>query len=89
MSSEAVLAGGVREPAEFTKRVSVLERFRAEYAEEMQDLSTAFARANNLRDEEVGIDLDEAALVKSRSALREATDTASAKVTEAPCCARL
>ena len=80
---EAVLAGGVREPAEFTKRVSVLERFRAEHAEEMQDLSTAFARANNLRDEEVGIDLDEAALGEVEIALRDATDTASAKVTEA------
>lgn len=77
---EAVLAGGVREPAEFTKRVSVLERFRAEHAEEMQDLSTAFARANNLRDEEVGIDLDEAALGEVEIALRDATDTASAKV---------
>ena len=80
---EAVLAGGVREPAEFTKRVSVLERFRAEHAEEMQDLSTAFARANNLRDEEVGIDLDEAALGEVEIALRDATDTASAKVTKA------
>ena len=49
----------------------------------MQDLSTAFARANNLRDEEVGIDLDEAALGEVEIALREATDTASAKVTEA------
>lgn len=77
---EAVLAGGVREPAEFTKRVSVLERFRAEHAEEMQDLSTAFARANNLRDEEVGIDLDETALGEVEIALRDATDTASAKV---------
>ena len=80
---EAVLAGGVREPAEFTKRVSVLERFRAEHAEEMQDLSTAFARANNLRDEEEGIDLDEAALGEVEIALRDATDTANTKVTEA------
>ena len=80
---EAVLAGGVREPAEFTKRVSVLERFRAEHVEEMQDLSTAFARANNLRNEEAGTDLDEAALGEVEIALRDATDTASTKVAEA------
>lgn len=80
---EAVLAGGVKEPAEFAKRVSVLERFRAQNAEEMQDLSTAFARANNLRDEEAGTDLDEHALDEVEITLRDAVDKADMLVARA------
>lgn len=86
---EAVLAGGVREPAEFTKRVSVLERFRAEHAEEMQDLSTAFARANNLRDEEVGIDLDEAALGEVEDRASRCDRYREREGHKSACCARL
>ncbi len=80
---EAVLVSGVKEPAEFAKRVSVLERFRAQNTEEMQDLSTAFARANNLRDEEVGTDLNESALDEVEVALRDAVDKADMLVAQA------
>lgn len=80
---EAVLAGGVKEPAEFAKRVAVLEQFRAENADTMQDLSTAFARAYNLRDEAVGTDLNEAALEEVEIALRDAVAAADVQVNEA------
>ena len=80
---EAVLAGGVKEPAEFAKRVAVLEQFRAENAETMEDLSTAFARAYNLRDEAVGTDLNEAALEAVETDLRDAVAAADAAVDEA------
>lgn len=80
---EAVLAGGVKEPAEFAKRVSVLEHFRADNADDMQDLSTAFARANNLRDEGVGTDLDERALDAVEIELRDAVEKADALVARA------
>lgn len=80
---EAVLAGGVKEPAEFMKRTRVLEKFRADNAEDMQDLSTAFARANNLRDEAVGTDLDDAALAEVEISLRDAIDKADTHVTSA------
>ena len=80
---DAVLAGGVKEPAEFMKRTRVLEKFRADNADAMQDLSTAFARANNLRDEAVGTSLDDAALEKVEISLRDAIDQADAQVTSA------
>lgn len=80
---EAVLAGGVTEPAEFAKRVKVLEQFRADNAEDMQDLSTAFARAHNLRDVDAGTDLDEAALEQVEIDLRDAIDTADTQVAQA------
>lgn len=80
---EAVLAGGVKEPAEFAKRVAVLEKFRAAHSEAMQDLSTAFARANNLRDAEAGIDLNEEALGTVETSLRDAIEQADAQVARA------
>ncbi len=80
---EAVLAGGVKEPAEFAKRVSVLEQFRAKNADDMQDLSTAFARANNLRDAQAGTDLNEDALGSVEIALRDAVDKAEMQVAQA------
>ena len=80
---EAVLAGGVREPAEFAKRVETLERFRAQNTDAMQDLSTAFARANNLRDAEAGTDLNEEALGKVEIDLRDAVEKADMLVAQA------
>ncbi|WP_251197826.1 glycine--tRNA ligase subunit beta [Anaerotardibacter muris] len=80
---EAVLAGGVKEPAEFAKRVAVLEQFRSTNTEALQDLSTAFARAYNLRDEAVGTDLNEAILEAVETELRDAIVAADAAVNEA------
>lgn len=80
---EAVLAGGVKEPAEFARRVATLEKFRAENAETMQDLSTAFTRAFNLRDESVGTALNDSVLEPVEIALRDAVVAAQGSVEEA------
>jgi glycyl-tRNA synthetase beta chain len=80
---EAVLASGVKEPAEFAKRVSVLERFRDKNADDMQDLSIAFARANNLRDKNTGTELEESALAQVEIELRDAVEKADMLVAEA------
>ena len=75
---DAVLDCGVVEPAEIVYRVEALERIRKTMPEVIQDLATAFARANNLKDASVGEDLNEALLSSSELALRDAT----AKVSE-------
>lgn len=56
---DAVLAAGVKEPAVFVKRVRALEHARTEAPETFDDLATAYARANNLRDAALGTDVDE------------------------------
>lgn len=56
---DAVLAAGVKEPAAFVKRVRALEHARTEAPETFDDLATAYARANNLRDAALGTDVDE------------------------------
>lgn len=82
---DAVLACGVFEPAEIALRVRALEKVRRDMPETMDDLATAFARANNLRDPQVGIALDDTrlsssekdlcdAVIASESALGEALD---------------
>lgn len=80
---EAVLASGVKEPAEFSKRVAQLSQFRAENEEAMQDLSTAFARAYNLRDVEAGTQLNDAALEQVETTLADAIQTADDQVIQA------
>ncbi len=75
---DAVLDCGVVEPAEIVYRVEALERIRKTMPEVIQDLATAFARANNLKDASVGEDLNEALLSSPELALRDAT----AKVSE-------
>lgn len=56
---DAVLAAGVKEPAVFVKRVRALEHARTEAPKTFDDLATAYARANNLRDAALGTDVDE------------------------------
>ena len=56
---DAVLAAGVEEPAEIVRRARALEKARAEAADVFDDLATAFARANNLRDATAGTAHDE------------------------------
>ena len=82
-SIDAVLDCGVVEPAEIVHRVEALERVRKEMPDTMQDLATAFARANNLRDEAVGETLNEELLSASELALRDATSTVEHTVSDA------
>lgn len=80
---EAVLAVGVQEPVECVKRVQALERARAEARETFENLAIAFARANNLRDEAAGVDVDETMLNEVEEALLEAIVEAEEGVNQA------
>lgn len=79
-SIEAVLDCGIVEPAEIVRRSKALERIRKDMPDTMEDLATAFARANNLRDKNVGVELNEELLTAPELALRDATEVAREKV---------
>lgn len=80
---EAVLSTGVCEPAVIITRAKALEAARKDNAETFDDLATAFARANNLRDAEAGVEYDEAALSEVQAALSCAICEAETKVAKA------
>lgn len=80
---EAVLATGVEEPAVIITRVRALEAARSGEAETFDDLATAYARANNLRDAEAGTDFDEALLSEVEHALTCAITQAESRVAAA------
>ena len=80
---DAVLAVGVQEPVEFIRRVAALETARAEEQEAFDDLATAYARANNLRDASLGIEVDESLLTEVEHALSCAVVQAEGRVSRA------
>ena len=80
---DAVLATGVEEPAQIIARTYVLEAERLGAPEAFDDLATAYARANNLRDADLRVEVDEALLSDAERALLAATDEAAACVKEA------
>ena len=76
---DAVLATGVTEPAEIIARVEALQAARNDMADVMDDLATAYARANNLRDASLGDTVDQALMGEAESALAEALEGVQAK----------
>jgi glycyl-tRNA synthetase beta chain len=74
------LAAGVVEPAIINSRVKALGAIREELPEDMDDLATAYARANNLRDAELGTDVDAGALAGVRADLLSAVNAAQGQV---------
>jgi glycyl-tRNA synthetase beta chain len=66
---DAVLATGIVEPAVIMTRVRALENARASKAETFDDLATAYARANNLRDASCGENYDSAIFNEIESSL--------------------
>lgn len=80
---DAVLATGTDEPAVIITRVRALEAARSGQAEIFDDLATAYARANNLRDADAGIDFDEAMLSEVEHALTCAITQAESRVAAA------
>lgn len=80
---EAIVACHITEPAEISKRAHALETMRKEIPEAMQDLATAFARANNLRNKESGSSVDEALLEQEEQLLLDAIVTAEDNVNKA------
>lgn len=80
---EAVLATGVEEPAQIIARTRALEAARVNDPDTFADLATAYARANNLRDADLGVEADEALAADAERALLAATDEAAARVEDA------
>ncbi|MDR1083129.1 MAG: glycine--tRNA ligase subunit beta [Coriobacteriales bacterium] len=68
----AVLSTGVVEPVDVLARCETLEEARAKEPELFEDLAVAYARANNLRDPELGVTIDEHLLGAPEQALCEA-----------------
>jgi len=70
----AVLATDVLEPEDVLARCETLSSARSREPELFDDLATAFARANNLRDPELGLSVDESLLSAPEKALYAAVD---------------
>ena len=67
----------------FVKRVRALEHARTEAPETFDDLATAYARANNLRDAALGTDVDESLINEVEHALFCAVVQAEGRVARA------
>lgn len=77
---DAVLAAGVQEPVELINRVEALETARTNEPETFENLATAYARANNLRDPKLGSEVDESLLTEVEHALSTAVVQAETRV---------
>lgn len=80
---DAVLAAGVQEPVELINRVEALETARTSEPETFENLATAYARANNLRDPKLGSEVDESLLTEVEHALSTAVVQAETRVSMA------
>lgn len=77
---DAVLAAGVIEPAIIIRRTRALEEARAGMPEVMADLAIAYDRANNLREEALGVEVDASLFQEEESVLDSAIDAVSAAI---------
>lgn len=80
---DAVLSAGIQEPVELINRVSALEAARSEQPEVFEDLATAYARANNLCDSELGTEVNAGLLSEVEQALVHAVGLAESNVASA------
>lgn len=80
---DAVLAAQVIEPVIIVARTQALDAARKGEPAAFADLSTAYARANNLRDAQAGSLYDAAAFNASEAALASAIEKARTEVNEA------
>ena len=80
---DAVLSAGIQEPVELINRVSALVAARSEQPEVFEDLATAYARANNLCDSELGTEVNEGLLSEVEQALVHAVGLAESNVASA------
>ena len=80
---DAVLAAGACEPMVIMARARALESARANDADTFDDLATAYARANNLRDAELGSEVDASKFAPEASALNDAVSQAESAVAAA------
>ena len=72
----AVLSSGIIEPGQVVSRGEALMQAREKQQELFDDLATAYARANNLRSEEVGTKVNEKLFGEAEKALSFAIDKA-------------
>ncbi len=79
----AVLATGVIGPVEVIERCKALSEARDDNPELFEDLEIAYKRANNLRDRELGMELDRSIMGDEEKALLQAIDIAKSDVTTA------
>lgn len=77
---DAVLASGVIEPAQIMARVDALSVARRDMPEAMDDLATAYARANNLRDAALGKEVDESLMGEAEQQLYRAIEKVEAEL---------
>ncbi|MDD6288698.1 MAG: glycine--tRNA ligase subunit beta [Eggerthellales bacterium] len=77
---EAVMTTGITEPAVIIARATALEAARSHQPETFDDLATAFARANNLRDPELGSDADQSLMQPAEQALLAAIQASDQQV---------
>ncbi len=80
---EAVLTTGIEEPMTIAARARALESARANDHETFDNLATAYARANNLREAEAGVEVDASVLNEHGSALAAAIADTESRVGEA------
>lgn len=80
---EAVLAGGVQEPVTIAVRVKALDTARNNDPETFDDLSVAYARANNLTNKSLGSLYNSALFTNEEHALADAIKQSHSAVTEA------
>jgi glycyl-tRNA synthetase beta chain len=79
---DAVLAAAADDPADALARCDALAAFRAE-SDDMDDLSTAYTRAKNLSQEDLGISVDRSIMGPEERALADAMDAAEQKAADA------
>lgn len=79
----AVSAASVVDPAEFFQRARALERAQSDDPELFEDLASAYARAANLADAELGCDVDEEGLGDAERRLLDACVAGESAVSSA------
>lgn len=80
---DAVLGVGIEEPADLIERVRALEEARGGAPETFDDLATAYARANNLRDASMGCTADESLMGEAEILLLGSVRSVADRVDEA------
>lgn len=80
---DAVLGVGIEEPADLIDRVRALEAARGGAPETFDDLATAYARANNLRDASLGCTVDESLMGEAEILLLGSVRSVADRVDEA------
>ncbi len=80
---DAVLTIGVVEPLDIIARCTALQNAMTNSPDDFNDLAIAYSRANNLRDKNLGTDVDAALFTNAEKELSYAIETAETKINQA------